>query len=70
MVCDFFLWGYLRHDQQPNNPRQLREVIVAECCSIDQEIIQQPFDSVVTHARLRIRTGGYHFPNELLFHYR
>ncbi len=70
-VCDFFLWGYLKHkiwnvphDQQPNNLRQLREAIIAECRNIDQQIIEQSFDSMVTRARLCIRAGGCQFPNE------
>ena len=46
-VCDFFLWGYLKHkiwnvllDQQPNNLRQLREAFVMECNTMDQAKIQ------------------------------
>ena len=70
-VCDFFLWGYLKHkiwsvphDQQPNNLRQLREAIIAECHNIDQQIIQRSFDSMVTRARLCIRAEGHQFPDE------
>ena len=56
-VCDFFLWGYLkhkiwsvRHDQQPNNVRQLHEAIIAVCSDINMQIIQRSFDSMVKHA--------------------
>ena len=70
-VCDFFLWGYLKHKiwsvphhQQPKNLRRLHEVIIAQCHNIDRAMIQRSFDNMVTRARLCIRAGGHAFPNE------
>lgn len=70
-VCDFFLWGYLKHriwnvphDQQPKNLEQLRAAIVTECRNIDHQIIQRSFDTMVTRARRCINAGGHAFQDE------
>jgi hypothetical protein len=70
-VCDFFLWGYLKHriwnvphDEQLNNSRQLREAIVTECHNIDQQIIQRSFDCMVTQATRCMNARGHAFQDQ------
>ena len=70
-VCDFFLWGYLKHqiwnvphDEQPHNLRELREAIVAACRNLDAQMIRNSFDCMLTRARKCILAAGHAFPNE------
>ncbi len=66
-----FLWGYLKHkildvehDQQPTNLRQLREAVVPACETLDQQIIQNAFDGMVSRAHRCIRSLGGAFADE------
>ena len=70
-VCDFFLWGYLKHkiwdvphNEQLTNLGELREAIVAACRNLEQQMIQDAFDSMISRARRCILARGHAFPNE------
>ena len=70
-VCDFFLWGYLKHqiwnvphEEQPRNLRELREAIVRACHNLEPMMIQNSFDCMLTRARNCILVGGNAFSNE------
>ena len=53
-----------RADQQPRNLRQLREAIVSACESLDQEMIQNAFDGMISRAQRCIQAQGHVFPDE------
>ena len=70
-ICDFFLWGYLKqqiwnvpHDQQPHSLEELRNSIMTACRNLEQPIIHDSFDAMVSRARQCIRARGHAFPNE------
>lgn len=70
-ICDFFLWGYLKHkiwnvpvNQQPQNLLQLRQSIQRECNNLDRQMIQRAFDGMVSRTRLCIDQRGRAFRNE------
>ncbi len=74
-IRDFFLSGYLKHkiwnvehDQQPTNLRQLREVIVSVRETLNQQIIQNALDGMVSRAHRCIRSqGGAYFIKNAFF---
>jgi hypothetical protein len=51
-------------DQQAHNLRELREVIVTVCRNLEQQIIQNSLDCMVSRARRCIRAGGHAFADE------
>ena len=57
------IWN-VEHDQQPTNLRQLREAIVSPCENVDQQIIQNAFDGMVSRAHRCIRSQGGAFADE------
>ena len=70
-ICDFFLWGHLKlqicnvpHDQQPTNLPQLRAAMVSACDNLDQQVIHNAFEGMVSRARRCVNVGGHSFSNE------
>ena len=67
-VCDFFLWGYLKHqiwkENQPQNLGQLRLAITRELHAIPLQMIQNAFDAMIKRCRSCIDNGGNNIPNE------
>ncbi len=56
------------HYQQPTNLRQLREAIISACETLDQQIIQNGFDGMVSRAHRCIRSqGGAYFIENAFF---
>jgi hypothetical protein len=51
-------------DQQAHNLRELREVIVTVCRNLEQQMIQNSFDCMISRARRCIRAGGHAFADE------
>ena len=47
------------HDGQPHNLRVLREAIVTACRNLEQQMIQNSFDCMISQARCCIRAGGH-----------
>ena len=54
----------VQHDQQPRNLRKLREAIISACESLDQGMIQNAFDGMISTARRCIQAQGHAFPDE------
>ncbi len=54
----------MQRDQQPRNLRHLREAIVSAGESLDQEMIQNAFDSMISRAQRCIQAQGHAFPDE------
>ncbi len=48
----------MQRDQQPRNLRHLREAIVSTCESLDQEMIQNAFDGMISRAQRCIQAQG------------
>ena len=72
-VCDFFLWGHLKHqiwnvpqNQQPRNLRDLQAAIVRECMNFPQQIVRGSFDAMVSRARRCINARGRAFPDKYM----
>ena len=67
-VCDFFLWGYLKHqiwkENQPQNLGQLRLAIARELHAIPLQMIQNAFDAMIKRCRSCIDNGANNIPNE------
>jgi hypothetical protein len=70
-ICDFFHWGYLKqqiwnvpHDEQSQNLEELRNSIVTACRNLEQRMIHDSFDAMVSWARQCIRARGHAIPNE------
>jgi len=70
-VCDFFLWGYLKHKiwsqdvrMQPNNVRELKEAIRNKCADLDPAMIREAFQGMVHRAMKCLNVNGYTFSNE------
>ena len=70
-VCDFFLWGYLKHQiwsqdvaQQPINLRQLKAAIVAQCRNLNPVMIRDAFEGMANRARRCLNVNGNTFPNK------
>ena len=70
-VCDFFLWGYLKHEiwrqdvrLQPTNLGQLQAAIVNQCQNLHPIMIRDAFRAIVDRARKCLNVNGLTFPNE------
>ena len=70
-VCDFFLWGHLKHQiwnrdvaLQPKNLRQLKAAITAECQNLNPAMIRDAFQGMVNRAQKCLNVNGLTFPNE------
>ena len=58
-VCDFCLWGYLKHQiwnvptqQKPSNLGELRQAIIIKACkNLEQDMIEKAFSTVCFPAR-------------------
>ena len=63
-VHDFFLWGYMKiwdvpHNQQPQTLRALRAAIVQACNNLQQQMIRNVFDGMLTRAMRWINSRGH-----------
>ena len=70
-VCDYFLWGYLKqqiwdvpHNQQSQILRALRVAIVQACNNLQQQMIKNAFDGMLTRVTRCISSGGHAFENQ------
>ena len=70
-VCDFYLWGYLKHQiwsqdagNQPTNLRELKDAIRNQCANLDPAMIRQAFQGMVHRVRKCLHVNGSTFSNE------
>ena len=70
-VCDFFLWGYLKHQiwnvptqQQPSNLGELRQAIIMASNNLEQDMIEKAFHCMLSRARRCVQVDGHAFSNE------
>ena len=70
-VCDFFLWGYLKHQiwnvptqQQPSNLGELQQAIIMACNNLEQDMIEKAFDCMLSRVRRCVQVDGHAFSNE------
>ena len=69
-VCDFFLWGYLKHqiwsqhNQAPQNIRDLRTSIINAANNLQEDMIQRAFDGMRRRVIKCINVNGNAFHNE------
>ena len=70
-ICDFFLWGYLKHqiwnvpiENQPRNLRELQDAIRRECGNVDRDMIERAYEGMVSRARRCLQARGRTFSNE------
>ena len=71
-VCDFFLWGHLKHQiwsqdvrLQPRNLRQLKEAIRNQCANLNPAMIRDALEIGTVHRVTEcLNVNGRTFPNE------
>ena len=55
----------MQRDQQPRNLRHLREAIVSACESLDQEMIQNAFDGMISRHMSPEHKGAFRLKDTL-----
>ena len=70
-ICDFFLWGYLKHkiwsqqyNLQPTTLRQLKLAITNASNGLDPAMIRRSFNGMINRVNRCIRANGNTFPDE------
>jgi len=70
-VCDFFLWGYLKHQiwnqdmlLQPKSLRELKLAITNATNALDQNMIRRAFNGMLHRVNKCINVNGSTFSNE------
>ena len=70
-ICDFFLWGYQKiqildvpHNQQAQTLRALRAAIFQAWNNLQQQMIRNACDGMLTGSRRCVNSGGHTSENQ------
>lgn len=64
LVCDFFLWGYLKskvYAQKPRNIDELKNKIKEEIANIPLEVIHRVVENIRYRLKECLKRDGHHF---------